>query len=106
MKRCSPGEDLLITGQVVDKLGSPVNIAGWTLGFWAFDKADHASTISQTTGFTFPDAATGKWSLVIDRATTTGKGGKTYEGFVWRTDNGSNSVLSYGDIDILENARP
>ncbi len=100
------GDDTIWHFQVRDKSGAPVNIAGWSFGFWAVDQYDSENIISITGTFAITTAVLGLAYFTVTRASTLTMGGKVFRASLWRTNSGSQKEIASGTWKIMRTNRP
>jgi len=77
----------------------------WELAFTVKGKyEDDTATISKTTGYGIQVVSPEVLEVAIDHTDTEGLvcGGYVYD--IWRTDEGAETVLVYGNLDLLSEA--
>jgi hypothetical protein len=107
------GEDKTLSYEVLDENSVPVDVSGYAL-LWVLrnppKQANRALLIVKTTdsGITITGvynsvraSNTQRVVVTVDDTDTDALGGGTYECALKRTDDGSESVLSYGEVVLL-----
>ncbi len=95
------GEDITITDQPA---GTPVNITGWSIQFTLRQQPslDSAPLVTKTvgSGVTITNASAGIFTVQLAAADTAGLAEGTYYYYIQRTDSGSATVLTAGQIEF------
>lgn len=94
------GEDVVLTVTMTPA----TSIAGWTLQFTLRKQfGDAAALVTKTTGagITITDAANGVFKVTVASADTAGLDLRAYVYDIQRTDTGSRTVLTIGNLTLL-----
>lgn len=92
------GEDKQLKFTIVDAADAAINVSGYALR-WAIGVEGETPILIKTDGFTFEDDAgtNDRIILAIDDVDTDGLSPGRYKHTLWRTDDGLEQVLTYGD---------
>ena len=94
------GEAKSLVFTIVDSTGAAVNITGWTIQFRMADVLEGTADLTKTASLTTP--ASGICTVAIAAGDTSGLSADDWYYTLDRTNSGSEAVLAYGTITLLD----
>ncbi len=97
------GEDRPLVVTITDASGNPIDIAGWSLAFYAHAPGAQPFIVKTTGngGIVLTDALVGQATIYLVDADTAGAAPGNYDYSIQRTDAGFDAVLTLGNMVLL-----